>query len=112
MLITSRRGYLRSGEREEEGGHTEFFSFPTAYRILVGYTCRFFVRVHTPEDDMMQGRGRLPAMYSSPRAPRCIGRCALLQEQKIVVTQPVAMLQEAPKMERYFRTVGIKASLR
>lgn len=75
----------------------------------MGYTCRFLVRIHTPEDDMMQERGRLPtSLYSGTRAPHCIGCCALLQEQKIVVTQPVAMLQEAPKMERYFRTVGIK----
>lgn len=30
----------------------------------MGYTCRFFVPFHTPEDDMMQERGRrLTSMY-------------------------------------------------
>lgn len=49
---------------------------------------------------MMQERGRRPtSMYCVLKhsAPHCTGCCALLQEQKIVVTQPVAMLQEAPK---------------
>jgi len=58
MLITSHRGYALGKRRG--GDHTESFSFSTAYRILVGCTCRFFVRVHTPEDDMMQERGWPP----------------------------------------------------